>query len=286
MRAIEVTETVREALAEARDVLRVAGVADARRELLQLWSAVTGSDLSVDLLRGDLPADPVALARLGELVTRRAGGEPLAYVTGSVGFRHLSLISDRRALIPRPESEGLVEVALQCTRTGVVADVGTGSGAIALSLRHEGEFSEVIGTDLSPVALELAALNGGRTGLSVTWLEGDLLAPLAGRRVDLLVSNPPYLTEAEYLTCDRSVRDYEPRSALVSGHDGMLATSRLLVDGLQVVVPGGWIAMEVDCSRAEMVARLAEELGWVGINVLHDLFGRARYVRAQPRKTR
>ena len=286
MRALEVTETVREALAEAREVLRVAGVADAHRESRHLWHAVTGRDPGVDLVRGDVAAEPVAAARLRELVTRRAGGEPLAYVTGTVGFRHLSLVSDRRALIPRPETEGLVEVALQCTRSGVAADIGTGSGAVALSLKQEGGFSEVIGTDLSPAALELATLNAGRTGLSVTWLKGDLLAPLGGRQVDLLVSNPPYLTEAEYLACDRSVRDYEPESALVSGSDGMLATRRLFADGAQLVAPGGWIAMEVDCSRAHTAARLAEALGWVEVTVLDDLFGRARYLRAQLRKTR
>jgi release factor glutamine methyltransferase len=286
MRATEVTGSVREALAETREILRVAGVAEARGEALHLWSAVTGRNPGIDLLADDALADPVLLARLRELVTRRAGGEPLGYVTGTMGFRYLNLFSDRRALIPRPETEGLIAVALQCTRTGVAADIGTGSGAIALALRQEGDFSEVIGSDLSPTALELATLNAGRTGLAVTWLEGDLLAPLGSRQVDLLVSNPPYLTEAEYLACDRSVRDYEPESALVSGPDGMLATRRLLTEGRQVVAPGGWIALEVDCRRADMVARLAEELGWVEVNVLDDLFGRARYVRAQLRNTR
>lgn len=281
MRATEVRGSLREVLAEAREVLRVAGVANARSEARHLWSAITGREPGLDLLAAAAPADPVALTRLRELVTRRAGGEPLAYVTGTMDFRHLNLFTDRRALIPRPETEGLVAVALQCARTGVAADIGTGSGAIALALRQEGDFSEVIGSDLSPAALELASLNTGRTGLAVTWLWGDLLAPLGNRLVDLLVSNPPYLTEVEYLACDRSVRDYEPESALVSGPDGMLATRRLLTEGRQVVAPGGWIALEVDCRRADMVARLAEELGWVEVNVLDDLFGRARYVRAQ-----
>jgi release factor glutamine methyltransferase len=263
-------------------MLRVAGMADARRESLHLWGAVAGRNPGLDLLADDAPADPIVLARFRDLATRRAGGEPLAYVTGTMDFRHLSLLSDRRALIPRPETEGLVEVALQCTRTGVAADIGTGTGVIALSLRHEGGFTEVIGTDLSPAALELAKRNAGRTGLGVTWLEGDLLAPLGGRQIDLLVSNPPYLTEAEYLACDRSVRDYEPELALVSGRDGMQATERLLTDGRDVVAPGGWIVLEVDCHRADMAARLARELGWVAVHVIDDLFGRARYLRAQP----
>lgn len=277
--------TVRGALAEAREALRVAGVADPRRESLHLWGAVTGRNPGLDLLLHDATVEPADAVHLRELVDRRSGGEPLAYVTGTIGFRRLSLVSDRRGLIPRPETEGLVEVALRCCRTGVAADIGTGSGAIALALRQEGQFSEVIGVDVSPAALELAARNAGRTRQAVTWLEGDLLSPLGHRQVDLLVSNPPYLTEAEYLACDRSVRDYEPKVALVSGRDGMLATQRLLTDGLGVVVPGGWIALEVDCGRADVTARLAEELGWNAVEVLDDLFGRARYLRARLRKT-
>ncbi len=286
MRATEVTGSLREALAEVRETLRVAGVADARREALHLLSAVTGRNPGIDVLADDAVPDPVTLARLCELAARRAGGEPLAYVTGTMGFRHLSLVSDPRVLIPRPETEGLVEVALQCTRSGTAVDIGTGSGAIALSLRQEGGFSEVIGTDRSAVALEVAALNAGRTGLAVTWLAGDLLTPLGDRRIDLLVSNPPYLTEAEYLACDQSVRDYEPESALVSGPDGMQATRRLLTEGCRVVAPGGWMVLEVDCRRADTTARLAEELGWLAVDVLDDLFGRARYLRAQLRNTR
>jgi release factor glutamine methyltransferase len=286
MRATEVTGSLRGALAEAREMLRAAGLADARRESLDLLSAVTGRNPGIDVLADDAVADPATLARLRGLVARRAGGEPLAYVTGMMGFRHLSLVSDPRVLIPRPETEGLVEVALQCTRTGIAADIGTGSGAIALSLRHEGGFTEVIGTDLSAAALDVAALNGRRTGLVVTWLEGDLLTPLGERQVDLLVSNPPYLTEAEYLACDRSVRDYEPELALVSGQDGMQATRQLLADGRRVVAPGGWIVLEIDCRRAELTARVAEELGWLAVNVLDDLFGRARYLRAQLGNTR
>jgi release factor glutamine methyltransferase len=278
--------TARGAQAEACEALRAAGVPDPRREALDLWRAATGREPGVDVLTNHPDANPAEVSRLRELVARRSGGEPLAYVTGTIGFRHLDLLSDRRGLIPRPETEGLVELALQCCRTGVAVDIGTGSGAIALALRQEGQYSEVIGVDLSPAALELAQLNARRTGQTVTWLAGDLLAPLGRRQVDLLVSNPPYLTEAEYLACDRSVRDYEPKMALVSGPDGMAATRRLLNDGLRVVKPGGGIVLEVDGSRADVTASLANELGWRAVEVLDDLFGRARYVRAQLRNTR
>src|SRR5512140_3580217 len=137
MRATETMATVPSAQAEARAALQAAGVPDPRREALHLWRAVTGRDPGVDMLMNDREVDPADLSRLRGLVARRSSGEPLAYVTGTIGFRHLDLLSDRRGLIPRPETEGLVEVALQCCRTGVAADIGTGSGAIALALRQE-----------------------------------------------------------------------------------------------------------------------------------------------------
>ncbi len=226
--------------------------------------AVTGRDPGADLLANDIPVDPATAAHLRELVDRRTAGEPLAYVTGTIGFRHLSLLSDRRALIPRPETEGLVEVALERVRGGVAADVGTGTGAIALALRQEGLFSGVIGIDLSPAALDLARLNAGRTGLAVTWLEGDLLAPLGELQVDLLVSNPPYLTGRSISRaidrCEIMSRRWRwSPAAMGCGQRG-----RLLTDGRQAVVPGGWIALEVDC-RSRRRGGVPCRASWAGM---------------------
>src|SRR5690606_5813931 len=124
--------------------------------------------------------------------------------------------------------------------------------AIALALASEGAFTSVIGVDLSADALALARQNGERLGIAVDWREGDLLAPLRGTPVDLLVSNPPYLTEEELLALDPSVAAWEPHLALASGADGMDATRRLLDAGRGAVVPGGWLALELDCHRAPL----------------------------------
>ncbi len=262
-------------------VLAHAGIADARRTAIRLRNDLAGRQGERALTDRMAAVDDRVARRLLDAADRHAAGEPLAYVTGWTGFRHLTLGCDRRALIPRPETEGLVDAVLARVRTGRAADVGTGTGAIALSLRQEGDFSEVVGIDLSADALALAWENGRRTGLDVVWCEGDLLAPLIGTQVDLLVSNPPYLTDAEHAALEPTVRDFEPKVALASGPDGLDATRRLLVDARQVVTRGGWIALEVDARRAADTAAIAATCGWDGVVVQDDLFGRARYVLAR-----
>jgi len=214
-------------------------------------------------------------------VGRRVAGEPLAYVTGLAGFRRLTLACDRRALIPRPETEGLVDLMLARAPAGRIADVGTGSGCIALALADEGRYDLVVGVDRSQAAVGLARENRSRTGLPIRLVVGDLLESFHDRGLDAVVSNPPYLTEAEYRAADRSVRDWEPGDALASGPDGLTATRRLLVQAARVTRPGGWLAVEVDATRAAEVARLAAGSGWNEAMVHMDLFDRARYVLAR-----
>ena len=261
--------------------LQGAGIAEPRRESLRIWADLERVSVADVVLRCDTPAEPAVADRFDGAIGRRAAGEPLAYVTGWAGFRRLTLRCDQRALIPRPETEGLVELALSRVRGGVAADIGTGTGAIALALRDEGRFDHVIGVDLSPGAVALAARNAATTGIAISLVAGDLTGPLAGQRVDLLVSNPPYLTRAEYDSADRSVRDYEPELALVAGEDGLLLTRRLLDEARRLMVPGGWIALELDCGRASDVGRMAAGLGWLDVAVLDDLYGRARYLLAR-----
>lgn len=216
-------------------------------------------------------------------IARLLTGEPLAYISGQIGFRNLTLLTDPRALIPRPETETVVEVALGLAPVGVVADIGTGTGAIALALRQEGKFERVIGVDISGPTLDLARENGINSGLTVEWLEGDLLQPILSRGIalDLLVSNPPYLAEQEFAMLDSSVRDYEPAQALVSGSDGLDATRRLLAGGAEILRPGGWVVVEIDANRAEQCAWLAKQYGWTEIAVHQDLFGRPRILVAR-----
>ncbi|MEP6590969.1 MAG: peptide chain release factor N(5)-glutamine methyltransferase [Gemmatimonadota bacterium] len=277
----ESTATLQGLLESAATLLTAAGVPEARRTAIRLWSDLAGASTGRTILaRGESVSSGQALDFLAA-AGRLACGEPFAYVTGWSGFRRLTLATDRRALIPRPETEGVVELALARVRQGTAVDVGTGTGALALALADEGEFHRVIGIDVSPDALELARANGDRLGSDVEWRLGDLVAPLDGERVDLLVSNPPYLTDGEYAELDASVRDHEPRLALPSGPDGLGATRRLLDEGRAVVQPGGWMVLEVDCRRAIATAALAEGFGWQEVTVRDDLFGRARYVLAR-----
>ncbi|HKT58668.1 MAG TPA: peptide chain release factor N(5)-glutamine methyltransferase [Gemmatimonadales bacterium] len=277
----ELAITRRELLAEAATLLRDAGVTDPRREAARIWSGLERTPLSVYPLDPDAIIAPARTAAFLAAVRRRATGEPLAHVTGWAGFRHLTLRSDARALIPRPETEGLVDLVLARVRTGTVADIGTGTGCIALSLAVEGGFTQVVGIDLSPQALALAAENRRDIGARVALIRGDLTECLPARSLDALVSNPPYLTTGEYGALDASVRDWEPKLALAAGPDGLDAIGRLLADGRRVLRSGAWLALEVDEARAGQCAARAGASGYTDVAVHTDLFGRERYLLAR-----
>jgi release factor glutamine methyltransferase len=277
----EVALPLAELLAEARAQLGAAGIPEPAREALRLWADLGGASAERALLDRSRAVDPAAAAKLMAAVRQRAEGEPLAYVTGWTGFRRLELRIDRRALIPRPETEGLVDLVLERVSGGRVADLGTGSGCIALSLAIERCYDAVLAVDSSADALALAEENRQLTGAGVTLVRGDLTAGLAAGSLDALVSNPPYLTEREYAELDPAVSRWEPREALVSGADGLDATVRLLDEGRRVLRSGGWLALELDASRAAAVAALARGLGWGAVEVRVDLFGRERYLLAR-----
>ena len=277
----DLTVSRRSLLDDASAALMRAGVPAPRREALRLWAEIVPGAREGLVLDPDAPVDPQQQRALGAFVRRRSEGEPFAYVVGRTGFRRLLLRCDRRALIPRPETEGLVDLLLAKVRSGRVADVGTGTGCLALSLATEGAFEQVIATDVSPEAIALADENRRDVGAPVRLVPADLCAPLADGSLDALVSNPPYLTTAEYAVLDPAVRRWEPGMALESGADGMTTTRRLLAEGRRVIKPGGWIALEVDCTRAMMAAACAREVGWTDVVVETDLFGRERYLLAR-----
>ena len=281
----DVPATANSALEQAAAALRAAGLPEARREAARLAEAAWQLAPGQARLHGERVLSADEAHRLAGMLRRRVAGEPLAHVSGQAGFRRLVLASDARALIPRPETEGLVALVLERIASGVVADVCTGSGCIALALAQEGRYDRVIGADCSKEALDLARENARRAGLAVEWRLGHLLEPLRGERLDALVANPPYLTRDEYATLEPAVRAWEPRMALESGEDGLTATRELLRAGLDVVRPGGWIALEVDCQRAADVARLAAGFGWADPVVHQDLFDRARFVLARRSET-
>jgi release factor glutamine methyltransferase len=281
--ASETVVTRRALLAEGRTALEAGGIDAARREALRVWSGLDGQGGApwAAVLGADGAVAPDRAVAYLAAIRRRAAGEPLAHVTGWTGFRHLTLRTDRRALIPRPETEGLVELVLARMPTGRVADVGTGSGCIGLSLAAEGRYDEVIGVDLSREALALARENRRATNGRLALIRGDLCRPLRDDVLDALVSNPPYLTSGECASLDPSVKAWEPGLALDGGADGLDAIGRLLDDGRRVVRRGGWLALEIDAARADRCARRAGASGWTDVAIHADLFGRERYLLAR-----
>ena len=270
----EVTATLGDS-AEAREL--VSAVFDAPRS----WTVLHAGDAI-----GRPDCDRVRLA-----ACRRSAGAPMAYAVGRAAFRHMTLDVDERVLIPRPETEVLVDLVLDAIggdgpRGGVAVDVGTGSGAIALALATEGGplFSSVIGTDVSTDALAVAAANGRHLGARVTWRHGAGLAPVRGGKLAAVVSNPPYISAEEAWALPTAVRAWEPPVALVSGVDGLDTTRTIVREAGGVLVAGGLLALEVDASRAARVVEILVADGRYGdVHVRRDLTDRDRFVIARRR---
>lgn len=248
-----------------------------------VWAAVSGVTLGEAWLRRDEPKAPEMVAKYQLAVEQLARGVPFAYAVGRAAFRTLDLAIDSRALIPRPETEGLVDLVLAQAQGGVVADVGTGCGCIALALATEGRYERIIAVEGSPQAAALArenvALVRPRTPVEIR--EGNLLGPLGGLRFRAIVANPPYLTEDEYAALAPSVKEFEPREALVSGPDGLAASRALLEGAAALLEPGGVLALEIDERRGDAVHALAQAHGWTRIEIRDDIFGRPRYALAK-----
>ncbi len=221
------------------------------------------------------------LGSIGSLVERRSRREPVAYILGRWGFRGLDLAVDRRVLIPRPETEELVDVCLEFLMTvpaPAVLDVGTGSGAIALAIAQELPAARVTATDISPGALDLARANGADLGLEVEWLESDLLDAVGGRQFDLIVSNPPYIPAAELDTLEPEVRLWEPRVATTPGPGGLQLLLALVRLAPPALTPAGLLALECGAGQAGAVAGALAAEAYTDIGVRDDFAGIERFI--------
>jgi release factor glutamine methyltransferase len=270
---------VGELLAEGTRLLEHAGVDTARLDAELLIAKALGLT-RIELYGNrdrELSADELAAARA--LVDRRVRREPAAYILGEWGFRRLMLKVDRRVLVPRPETEVVVERCLELVEglgAPAVLDVGTGSGAIALAIADEHPGARVTAVDVSEDALEVARANAAATGLAVTFERRDLRDGLEGR-YDLVVSNPPYVTAGEIEGLEPEVREWEPRIATVGAdHTELIAAA-----AAKVLVPGGWLVLEVGDGRAREVSELVGRLGYERVRASPDLTGRDRVVEAQ-----
>lgn len=241
-----------------------------------------------------VPVEREMWPRARAAAEKRARGAPLAYAVGRACFRHLTLDVDERVLIPRPETEMLVELVLERARDrgALAVDVGTGSGAIALALASEGPFARVIATDISLDALAVAEANTrmlaarGALRAQVTLAHGAGLAPLRGRRerATVIVSNPPYIAFDEAPALPSDVRDWEPPLALFSGGQGLDVSAQLVREAADSLASGGLLALEVDARRASLVAELvARDTRYQDVGVHLDLAGRERFVLAARR---
>jgi release factor glutamine methyltransferase len=268
--------TVREAVTAATDALAAAGVESPRLDAELLLAEASGMDRATLAAEPEREVDSTAARRFGEMVRRRLRREPVAYILGRKGFRGIELSVDARALIPRPETELLIDVALELEpRTAL--DVGTGSGAIAIALADELPECEVTATDTSPGALDLALENATRLELAerIRFARGTV--PEEGR-FDLVLANLPYVAEDEVGMLAPEITDHEPRDAVVSGPDGLEAINVVVPAATAALEPDGSLAVEVGAGQAGAVGELLLDLGYRQVEGRLDLAGIPRVV--------
>jgi release factor glutamine methyltransferase len=267
--------TVRDALDSAVIALTAVGCDTPRLDAEVLLAAATNSDRAALIADPGRGLEPEEADRFADYARRRREREPVAYILGSKGFRDIELAVDRRVLIPRPETEHVVEAALELARGARVVDVGTGSGAIALALKHERPDLRVVATEASPGALEVARANAARLGLELELHPADLLGGVPGP-IDAVVSNPPYVAERERAMLAPEILRYEPAEALFAGPDGL--------DALRRLAPGAaasgaaFAVFEVGAGQAHAVGEMLRAAGFTEVDTIRDLAGIERVV--------
>jgi release factor glutamine methyltransferase len=271
--------TIRTALAQGSELLDRDGIPEPRLTAEVLLCHATHRERTYFYAHPEQELREVEWLHYGRYLHERLKGKPTQYITRRQEFYGRDFLVSRDVLIPRPETELLVEAVLnQKPPEGIIIDVGTGSGAIAISLALE-LARPVIATDLSAEACCVAQTNARRLGANVRFLEADLLKPFADSIADIIVSNPPYVPLSDKAVLQREVRDWEPALALYGGPDGMAIYERLIPEAKRVLKPGGILAVEIGISQSEAISALAKD--WHNLQLLPDLAGIPRVFLCQ-----
>jgi release factor glutamine methyltransferase len=276
--------SVRRVLSWAAEDLKRRGNDSARLDVELLLGRVIGIDRIGLILQSERPLAPGELAAFRELFKRRRAGEPIAYLLGEREFYGISLRVDARVLVPRPDSERLVEVALERTRArsmlGHALDLCTGSGCIAIAFARQRPTWQVTASDISAEALAVATDNAHRTGAirNLRLVRGSLFAPVAEQRFDLISANPPYIAAAEIATLPVDVRDFEPRLALDGGADGLELVREIALQAPKYLTPGGLLALEIGAAQGAATLAIFRAHGYREVELARDLGGRERVV--------
>lgn len=277
--------SIAQALVEAAQSLRLAGVSEARREAASLLCHIIKRDRAYLIAHAEELLSAQDAQRFREFVERRAAGEPLQYITGHQEFFNLDFEVTPAVLIPRPETELLVETALDLLREDdapLLCDVGTGSGCISVALLHEKQRASAVGLDISVSALHVVARNAERHGVRERLLlaASDCFAALdsSRERFQMIVSNPPYVAENALDGLQREVREHEPRVALTPGADGLSMIRRLVNESPRFLLPGGHLLMEIGFDQHEAIHQLINPEIWTLLDIHKDLQGIPRTV--------
>ncbi|MEL6318635.1 MAG: peptide chain release factor N(5)-glutamine methyltransferase [Pseudomonadota bacterium] len=279
------SETLGAGLRRAAETLGAAGVDDAKLEARRLLEHASGLDRAQLIAEDQAPLGPEAAAALDAAVARRATHEPLAHILGAAPFHEIMIRTDARALVPRSDSEGVVELALELLPPGPVeiADLGTGTGCLLLALLAARPDARGIGLDASSDAADLARENAAALGLSdrCTLLAKSWSDWTDDGRIDLVISNPPYIPSADIAGLAPDVRDYDPRAALDGGGDGLDAYREITALCADQLRPGAWLVLEIGWDQAAAVGALLTAQGFADLRLRQDLEGRDRALAAR-----
>ena len=282
MKATNETWTTLKVLTWTTGYLAEKGVENARREAEWLLCEATGLDRMGLYLNFDKPLQDDELATYRSMVARRGKREPLQHILGNQEFDGREFVVTKDVLIPRYDTETLLEEAVrQAPQAHTVLDIGTGSGCIAISLAHRLPHAAITAVDLSPDALSLAQHNAEQNNAQIEFLLGSFFQPVSGRRFDLIVSNPPYITSADLADLQPEVRDFEPRLALDGGPDGLDAYRVLAAEAPLHLEPNGWLLLEIGAGQDKDVAGLLADAGFDAIVTVPDSAGILRVVGGQ-----